>query len=87
MNTTNETNTAYKGTRVEAGLADLWHVHKDHLKYAAIAETRVDFNGRSHTKIMEKIEEKSNLYAPYRKTEAQQATYQACMEWISDNIS
>lgn len=87
MNTKNETNIAYKGTRVEAGLADLWHVHKDHLKYGAITATRVDFNGRSRAKIMEKIEEKSELYAPYRQTEPQQATYQACLAWIEDNIS
>lgn len=84
---TNESNQAGLLGKMDAGTADLWHIHKDHIKYGSIVETRVDFKGRSNAKIMEKIAEKVELYAKYQQTVPQQTTYAQCIQWIDDYIA
>ncbi|WP_157676779.1 hypothetical protein [Chryseobacterium sp. T16E-39] len=72
-------------TRVDAGKDSSWHIHKDHLKYGSIQQTRVDFNGRSLKKIMEKIADNAPINAPYLKSEEQKHYYEECLTWIENN--
>lgn len=85
METFNDNNLAAKGTRVDAGTAELWHIHKDHIKYGSNNATRVDFSGRNLQKIMEKIAEKQDLYNNLQKTPEQALTYSQCITWINKN--
>ncbi|WP_223605663.1 hypothetical protein [Chryseobacterium sp. OSA05B] len=72
----------FKGTSVEAGAANLWHIHKDHIKYDTINATRVDFNGRTLEKIMAKLADNAPLNAPYLQRADQKSTYDQCLKWI-----
>lgn len=83
---TNTSNQPDLLAKMDAGTAELWHIHKDHLKYGSIAETRVDFSGRSKSKILEKIAEKQHIYQAYQKSEDQRKTYEQCIQWIEDYI-
>lgn len=86
MNTIDDNQSFGKQTRVNAGKASLWHIHKDHIKYASVQATRVDFSGRNQEKVLAKIAEKNDIYAPYKKTAEQQETYQECQDWIETHL-
>lgn len=77
----------FKATQVDAGAPNLWHIHKDHLKYGSIQATRVDFKGRTLDKILAKIAENAPTNAPYIQTPAQVQTYEECIEWINQHYS
>ncbi|WP_419870437.1 hypothetical protein [Chryseobacterium sp. CT-SW4] len=85
MENTPDTELVKGGGKMDAGRSDLWHVHKDHLKYGSIKQTRVDFSGRTLDKILEKIADNSDINARYKKTEEQLHTYNECINWIEEN--
>ncbi|MDR3023543.1 hypothetical protein [Chryseobacterium sp.] len=75
----------FKATRVDAGTANLWHVHAGHFKYGSIDETRVNFAGRTREQILAQIDENAPINAPYMKKDGQILTYEDCIKWIKKN--
>ena len=84
---TGETNNLAKGTRVSAGEASLWHIHKEHLKYGSIQQTRINLEGRTLSKIREKLVENAGINGPYIQSQKQIETYQECIDYINENYS
>ncbi|MCT2562015.1 hypothetical protein [Chryseobacterium herbae] len=72
----------FKGTSVEAGAPNLWHIHENHLKYGKDTDTRVNFAGKTLEQIMAKIAENEPINARYMITDNQKMTYEQCIKWI-----
>lgn len=84
---TSEPDNLAKGTRVSAGEASLWHIHKEHLKYGSIQQTRINLENRTLGKIMEKLAENAGINGPYIQSQRQIETYQQCIDYINTHYS
>lgn len=72
-----------KGINYEAGAGDLWHVHKDHVKYNGDNSSRINFTGRSKTYIKKQMELYHNTLGHDTN---RHHTYLQCRQWINKNL-
>lgn len=68
--------------RFEVGVGTAWHIHKDHMKYHDSDNSRVNFDGRTAAKIIEKVEDNVARY----NLPTVDNYYDECITWIRDNI-
>jgi hypothetical protein len=68
-----------KGINFEAGVGNMWHVHRDHVKYGVENGSRINFDGRSKTYIKRQMELYHNTL-PHNNN--LHHTYIECRKWI-----
>ncbi len=67
----------------DAGEGAYWHVHYgDHVKFGGLAETRINFDGRTRNKILRQLRAQRNVPPQSQKGGA---TYIQCVNWILRN--
>lgn len=72
-----------KGINYEAGQGNLWHVHKDHVKYNGDNSSRINFAGRSKTYIKKQMEQYHNTLS---HDSNRHHTYLQCRKWINRHL-
>jgi hypothetical protein len=72
-----------KGINYEAGTGNLWHVHKDHVKYDGNNGSRINFAGRTKTYIKTAMERYHNTLGHDTN---RHHTYMQCRKWINEKL-
>lgn len=72
-----------KGINFEAGTGNLWHVHKDHVKFNGDNGSRINFKGRSKAFIKKQMEAYHNTLPHNANTHH---TYLQCRKWINKHL-